>query len=128
MIVTGWTRPDGDGYQAGCGLEAEKEGLKRQNEAILKRLAHETGDDFDILGGGAEQALLADTSQTSHLGVAMSMQLFGVGETAFHGFLSPLIDRFPALHQSVHVDPFLAALPHMARHDFDLVCALCALL
>jgi hypothetical protein len=39
-------------------LEAEKAGLQRKNEVILKRFTREAGDDFDIWGGGAEQTLL----------------------------------------------------------------------
>ena len=108
------------------GLEDEKEGLQPKNEAIMKGVSREAGDGFDILGGGAEQALFADARQSSHLRVAMPVQLFGVGEAAFYGLLSPRVDRFAALHQSVLVDAFLAALPDVTGHDFYAVCALCA--
>jgi hypothetical protein len=123
LVAVGW-----GWYQAGRGLEAEKEGLKHKNKAILKRFSHEAGDGFDILGGGAEQALFEDARQPAHLGVAMSVQLFGVSEAAFDGLLSSRVDGFAVLHQSVHVDALLAAFPHMPHHDFNLVRALRALL
>jgi hypothetical protein len=81
-------------------LEEGKEGLQCKNEVILKNFRREAGDDFDILGGGAEQALLADARQPSHLGVAVSVQLFGVGEAALDGsnVRNPADIRIPLHH------------------------------
>ena len=55
------------------------------------RLKHQS-DLLDVLCGGGEQALLLDSCQAAHSGVAVSVQLFGVGEASLHRLFSAFVD------------------------------------
>jgi hypothetical protein len=46
---------------------------------------------FDVCGGG-EQALAGDGKQASEAGIAMAVELLGVGKGTFHPFLAPLVN------------------------------------
>jgi hypothetical protein len=54
----------------------------------------------------------------------VAVQLFGVGEAAFHGLFSSLVDALAHPLQPVPVDGLLARLPHMPGHHFGLVALL----
>ena len=56
--------------------------------------AQQQSDFLDVLRHGCQQTLFPDIVQAAHPGIAMSMELLGVGKAAFHGFLAPLINLF----------------------------------
>ncbi len=53
------------------------------------------GDFFDVLCGGGEQALAGNGQKASEAGVAMIMELLGIGKGTFDGFLSALVNVLP---------------------------------
>src|SRR4029077_2106469 len=59
--------------------------------------------------------------QTAHPGIAMSMELLGVGEAAFHGFLAPLINPLAPRFQTMAVHSVPRRLPDMPRHHLHPV-------
>src|SRR5690606_12613320 len=71
-------------------------------------------DLLDVLCGGLQQALAGDADKASKAGVAVAVQLLGVGEGAFHRFLAPLVDRFSPSCEPVGVSAFAGVLPDMA--------------
>lgn len=54
--------------------------------------AQQQSDFLDVLRRGCQQTLFPDIGQTAHPCIAMSVELLGIGEAAFHGFLAPLIN------------------------------------
>ena len=71
------------------------------------------GDLLDVLSGGGEQALASDARETAEARVAVAMELLGVGEGAFDGLLSPLVD---ALCPMASAGGRRCARGHPARH------------
>ena len=71
------------------GLQERQEGAKG---CIWGCSAEHQGDLLDVLSDGGEQALLLYFAEASHPGIAVSMQLFGVGEAALNGLFSAFVD------------------------------------
>ena len=61
------------------------------------------GDFFDVLGGGGEQALASDGEQSAEAGVAVAVELFGVGEGALDGFLAASVDALAPRREAMGV-------------------------
>ena len=59
--------------------------------------------------------------QPAHPRVATSMQLFGVGEAAFHRLFSSLINALAHALQLVAVDALLALFPHVPGEDLGVI-------
>jgi hypothetical protein len=79
------------------------------------RLRREAERDLlDALGGGCEQALDAHAHQTSEAGIAVAVQLLGVGEGALDRLLAAAIDGLAPLGQPVGVGALAGILPDMA--------------
>jgi len=72
------------------------------------------GDLLDVLGGGSEQALTRDGDQSAEAGVAVAMELLGVGEGAFDGLLAPAVDAFAPWVQAVSVGALAGIGPDVA--------------
>src|SRR5690606_37759527 len=74
------------------------------------------GDLLDVLGGGGEQALHLYAPQTSEPGIAMAVQLFGIGKGALHGFLAALVDGLALGGEPMRIGSVARLLPDMARN------------
>ena len=48
----------------------------------------------------------------------MTVQLFGIGKTAFHRFFAPLIQSFPRIAQPVLINTLDTVLPDMSGDHF----------
>ena len=72
------------------GFDAGRIGCRGLYRLWTGARAEREGDLLDVLGGGGDQALDAHAGQTSEAGVAVAVQLLGVGEGAFDGFLARL--------------------------------------
>lgn len=89
--------------------------------------AEQQGDLLDVLRRGGEQSLLLHTSQTAVARVAVSVQLFGVGEAALHGLFPALIDTLAHAAEPMLVHLLPARLPDMPCHHLGCVARLRAL-
>lgn len=87
---------------------------ERLCEALFWLRPEAKGDLLDVLGGGGKQALAGDTRATSKAGVAMAMQLLGVGEGALDGLLAAPVDGLAPGRQPVGVVALAGVLPDMA--------------
>ena len=66
--------------------------------------AQAKGNLLDVLcGGGGEQALAGDLGEASEARIAVTMQLFGVGEGALDGFLAAAVDGLAPCGQPVGI-------------------------
>lgn len=60
-------------------------------------------DLLDVLGGCSQQALAGDTGETSEAGIAVAMQLLGIGKGALDRFLAAFVDRLAPSGQAVGI-------------------------
>ena len=97
----------------GVGLACEATRV-RLCEAWFWLWPQAQGDLFDVLSCGCNQALPSDPCAASEAGVAMTMQLLGVGKGAFDGLLAAAIDGFAPCGEAVGVAALAGVLPDMA--------------
>src|SRR5512145_2914693 len=114
----------GHGARPGLGCVWRDEGLhERRNQAPVATFSFSGGvsrqdhsDFLDVLAGGGEQALLLDAIEAAHAGIAVAVQLLGIGEAAFHRLLAPCIQFLAPVGQTVGVNVVLGVLPDVAGH------------
>src|SRR5271170_828357 len=100
------------------GGQQRKSGFRRR---IAVGCGEQQGDLLEVLRGGGQQALLLHFAEAAHPGVAVSVQLFGIGEAALHGLLSAFVDALADPLQAMGVDALAARLPHMPGDHFGMV-------
>jgi len=71
----------------------EEEGCLGLRHAGLWCFGPRHCDLLDVLGCGGQQALACDADLTSEAGIAVAVQLLGVGKGAFDRLLSAFVDR-----------------------------------
>ena len=72
-------------------------------------------DLLDVLCGGGEQALAGDGEEASKAGVAVAVELLGVGERSFDGLLAALVDTLAPRGEPMIIGTLAGAGPNMAN-------------
>ncbi len=107
------------------------EGKTEAQKSGLGRLFGLAGQDqrhlLHVLTRRREQALRLHFGQAPETGIAMPVQLLGVGKAALNRFLARRIQTLPQVSQPMSVDLFLEALPDVAGNQFLVILALRAL-
>ena len=88
-------------------------------------LAQGQGYLLDIGCPGTQKTLFLDFTQSAHPCVAMTVQLLGIGKTAFNGFLATGINFFAICAQAVVPRTLPIRLPDMPGECFLLHGACC---
>ena len=81
------------------------------------------GHFLDVLGGCGEQALAGNGNEPSEAGIAMTVELFGIGEGAFDGLLSALVDSLAPRGEPMSISPLAGVGPDMANNQSGGVAA-----
>ena len=81
-------------------------------------------DLLNVLGTSCHQALLLNLGDPAQSCIAMTVQLFGIGEAAFDGFFSSFVDPFTFRCEALVVDLFFMLFPYVAGDHFYVVSAL----
>jgi hypothetical protein len=81
---------------------------------------------FDVLGGGGKQALASDGNKASEAGIAMPVELFGIGEGALDGLFPALVDALTPRRQPMSISPLTGVGPDMAYDQAGSAAAGCA--
>ena len=79
-------------------------GPERQGESNL----------LDVLCRGGEQALTGDGKEASEAGIAVAVELLGVGERTFDRLLSALVDSLAPRGEPMSIGPLAGIGPDMA--------------
>ena len=110
-----------------CGM-SDFEGKTEAQKSGLGRLFGLAGQDqrhlLHVLTRRREQALRLHFGQAPETGIAMPVQLLGVGKAAFNGFLAGRVEAFAQIGQPMGVDLLLEVLPEVARDELLGVLAL----
>ncbi len=72
-------------------------------------------DLLDVLGTRGQQALPFDLDEATEPGIAMSMQLLGIGKGTLHRLLASFVDGLAPRREAVGVGALAGIGPHMAR-------------
>ena len=80
-------------------------GPERQGESNL----------LDVLCGGGEQALAGDGKKASEAGIAVAVELLGVGEGTFDSFLAALVKALSPWGKPIGIRPLAGIGPNVAN-------------
>ncbi len=69
---------------------------------------------LDVLGRSGQQTLPSDLDQTSEPGIAVPMQLLGIGKRTLNGFLAPFVNSLAPRREAVGVGALTSVGPDMA--------------
>jgi len=81
---------------------------------------------FDVLGGGGKQALAGYGHKAPEAGIAMTVELFGIGEGALDGLFPAPVDPFAPGCQPMSFSPLASVCPDMAYDQAGRAAARCA--
>src|ERR1700712_2124826 len=96
---------------------------RMSGQARLGRWAQRQSDLFDVLGCGSEQALEGDGEQAPEAGIAVAVELLGVGEGPLDRLLAPLVDALAPGSETVCVGSFARLGPDVADDETGRVAA-----
>ena len=102
-------------FSAGfCFEDGGAEGVQRYSGQYGPGSQGES-DLLDVLCGGGEQALAGDGEEASKAGVAVAVELLGVGERTFDGLLAALVDTLAPRGEPMSIGTLAGAGPNMAN-------------